>query len=666
MDEKSTMPKITLCRFGSEGQLESFEGDTNATEFIAISHVWGPADWTDIPGIQNQVIVSQHKAEFLKTKLPKIVGQLPFWMDVLCVDQRSKAARIAVVQSIPDIYRNAVRTVAIRDGDGFRGCCADAISSFADWNLRGKEELLGHVRVKHPHTGLIEAYLFRLWPLEEILLSNNVQFEVCADWEPESRNEDADFGVSRVTSSLLNIVASLDALGSCWYRKGRSDNTITDETMGEFARAFMACDGPVSRPAGHAMPEHPSSSDNLWYQMNMNSIRATGKPRDFVLAVMVQYSWYHVPAQAGSMTFSELFLDCHRQAHEAGFGFNSKLLEMTDIPQEAGGSRWVPSEDIPTPTCLGDFVKLIRPPSPASSPSKVAVVGNTFDRRKLLMPSNMMLVLQVIQTAMKFSPRIWSLAHQGGELSKYGSWRSDFESIRSQRNDGGDGASNSAAAAEQDILVQKRASERLLEEVSSYLDAQWTALGLYQQDSEASGDWTNTYLPYLVHFDPPEYKQTLFFLAAMLSCGIPLSAFDWARERLYAIVIAFPEQPVLALILRSVIDSGNLQNFHVVEQRQESHLTGTGLLLASIDGSPIGYVPDFDAVDEDEVFLQHMYLLYKDLYIQNDGQLGLRRTVYLGERADDTFGIVDIGEAGSADTQSGLPTMSNWTRVVLE
>jgi hypothetical protein len=99
------MPKITLCRFGSEGQLESFEADTNATEFIAISHGWVPADWTDIPGIQNQVIISQHKAEFLKTKLLKLVGQLPLWMDVLCVDQRSKAARIAVVQSIPDIYR---------------------------------------------------------------------------------------------------------------------------------------------------------------------------------------------------------------------------------------------------------------------------------------------------------------------------------------------------------------------------------------------------------------------------------------------------------------------------------------------------------------------------------------------------------------------------------
>ncbi|OBU01592.1 hypothetical protein VE01_00564 [Pseudogymnoascus verrucosus] len=652
------MPIITLCRFGREGQLESFEADTNATEFIAISHVWGLAYWTDIPGIQHQVIVSQHKAEFLETKLPKLVGQLPFWMDILCVDQRSKAARIAVVQSIPDIYRNAVRTVAIKDGDGFRGCCANAISSFADWNLRGKEELLGHVRAKHPHIGLTESYLFRLWPLEEILLSDNVQFEVCADWEPESRNDDADFGVSSVTSSLLNIVASLDALGSCWSRKGRSDDTITDETMGEFARAFMTCHVPISRPAGPAMPEHPSSSNNLWYQMNINSIRATGKPRDFILAVMVQYSWYHVPAQAGSMPFSELFLDCHRQAHEAGFGFNSKLLEMTGIPQEAGsGSHWVPAKDIPTPTCLGDFVKLIRPPSPTSSPSKVAVVANTFGGTKLMMPSNMMQVLQVIQTAMKFSPRVWSLAHRGGELSKYGSWTSDYESIRSQRNDSGIGVSNSAGAAEQDFLMQRRTSERLLYEVTSYLDAQWTGLGLYERDSEASGDWINTHLPYLVHCDPPEYKQTLFFLAAMVSCGIPLSAFDWARKRLYAVVVAFSDQPVLALILRSVIDSRNLPNFHVVEQRQESHITGTGLFLASIDGSPIGYVPDFDAVDGNEEFRQHMYLLYKDLYTQNDEQFGLRRAVYLGERADDTFGIVDIGETS---------ILSNWTRVVLE
>jgi hypothetical protein len=82
---------------------------------------------------QGANLVSNKKAKFLtgRPPSPSFIGDEWFWMDVSCIDQRDKEARIAVTQYIPAIYLNAERTLGVRDGSGFRECCLDAMGNIS-------------------------------------------------------------------------------------------------------------------------------------------------------------------------------------------------------------------------------------------------------------------------------------------------------------------------------------------------------------------------------------------------------------------------------------------------------------------------------------------------------------------------------------------------------
>ncbi|TKA62583.1 hypothetical protein B0A49_10855 [Cryomyces minteri] len=60
-----------------------------------------------------EVKASQEKADFIEKDLPALVGDTAFWMDTLTVDQRNEKEALAIVQSIPTIFRIAGRTIAV-------------------------------------------------------------------------------------------------------------------------------------------------------------------------------------------------------------------------------------------------------------------------------------------------------------------------------------------------------------------------------------------------------------------------------------------------------------------------------------------------------------------------------------------------------------------------
>ena len=95
-------------------------------------------------------------------------------MDTLTVNQRDKDEVIATVQAIPAIFRDAVKTIAVREGDGLYDCCLDAVRGFTEYKefLR---KLAGHTS---DHWGDVyrESYLQRLWTLQECFLSHTIQF----------------------------------------------------------------------------------------------------------------------------------------------------------------------------------------------------------------------------------------------------------------------------------------------------------------------------------------------------------------------------------------------------------------------------------------------------------------------------------------------------------
>lgn len=158
-------PNVKFARF-VEGQLTFFNAYTTELEYIAVSHVWGDVAFRPIPhpGIQGEFKISESKAAFVSKDLPGIVGDMAFWMDTLTVNQRDQAEVISVVNTIPRIFRNAVRTLAIRENDGIYPCCEGGLDNFADWQefFDKLVELLS----EHYDDIREESYLQRLWTLQ--------------------------------------------------------------------------------------------------------------------------------------------------------------------------------------------------------------------------------------------------------------------------------------------------------------------------------------------------------------------------------------------------------------------------------------------------------------------------------------------------------------------
>ena len=169
-------PEVTFARFVN-GELILFSAYTSELEYIAVSHVFGKTEWHSIPGIKDEVLASPQKAAFIEKELPALVGDLPFWMDILTVNQRIQAEVISVVGAIPWIFRNAVQTLAIREEDGIYPCCEKVLEGIQDW--QGLFSAFEDHHINHLDDICPESYLQRLWTFQECLLSHRIRFVVC-------------------------------------------------------------------------------------------------------------------------------------------------------------------------------------------------------------------------------------------------------------------------------------------------------------------------------------------------------------------------------------------------------------------------------------------------------------------------------------------------------
>lgn len=174
----SSGPLVQFARY-VDGKLQLFKACAPELDYIAISHVWGEIEWLQVPGIDHEILVSKQKAIFIEKKLPSLVGSAAFWMDAVTVNQRDQAEVIATVQAIPAIFREAVKTIAVREGDGFYKCCLDVVKDFPRW----EDFVMKLALHSTEHFGDVyrESYLQRLWTLQECFLSHTIQFVVGDD-----------------------------------------------------------------------------------------------------------------------------------------------------------------------------------------------------------------------------------------------------------------------------------------------------------------------------------------------------------------------------------------------------------------------------------------------------------------------------------------------------
>ena len=175
----SSRPRGPLVQFAryEASRLIFFHAHTKELKYFALSHVWGKIDWLKVDCVDHDILASSEKARFINDQLPELVGDVAFWMDTLTVDQRNQVEVVATVQSIPDIFRDAEKTIAIREGDGIYPCCVTAVDGYRDYRELFPR-LMGHVSSDHWDHQYDESYLRRLWTLQECLLSHTIEFVV--------------------------------------------------------------------------------------------------------------------------------------------------------------------------------------------------------------------------------------------------------------------------------------------------------------------------------------------------------------------------------------------------------------------------------------------------------------------------------------------------------
>ncbi|KAH7061737.1 hypothetical protein BKA63DRAFT_528087 [Paraphoma chrysanthemicola] len=637
-------PVVQFARY-VDNQVELFKERTDQLQYVAISHVWGEIDWRHVKGIPHEIKVSEKKAKFIEERLPALVGDGAFWMDTITVNQRDQAEVIDTVQSIPAIFRDATRTIAVREGDGFYPCCQAATEGFTDWEDFG-QKLQKHSGDHYEHA-FDETYLSRLWTLQECQLSHTIQF-VRTDDNTEARVKEPD-ETSDPYRYLLNYQKKTDALYVLAHTF--DDNVPAIEA---FVRAYMS-QGTVTRD--RRSPRSASNdiySDNFFF-MNLSSSRRATKPRDYMFATMPQFPWYHYPANAETMSFSTIFQDFYNQAIVTGHPFAHRITRSMTSPKDCSSAEeaWLPSNNQPEPKTLGDFLKLLG--HKIRSESKIGQIHLCSVVRVELCPAapDFDRTMAIVEDAMKFSSRIWQESHLGDELSMYGSWPEDVDNKDSwlklammswaRPNPSTEHSEEERAAmlagiqAEYDKNIRTRLEKPWLhKQARRILDLKWCATNTLHVSRPHQGDW-RSWSRDLPKQWSAKLQEAVYLLAAMVSCQIPLSAVEWADDHFTPVLITFNTTTILGLFATHAVTDkikagGEVPSFCVGRHPAEQPL-GKDLVLVDIfTKMPVGLVPDFlELMRTDEEFVDRV----KELYHTVQPNVGPRGAMFPCVNLDD-------------------------------
>src|SRR5438046_10249982 len=102
------------------------------------------------------------------------------------------------------------RTIIIRDGTGYRDCCVEVMSNLDTWfddTGDANCKLLCHIQATHKNEVFTEGVLSRLWVLQEIMLSDNIQFVHCQTIQKSTQHSEPE-------AMLTNLKLSLDRMST--------------------------------------------------------------------------------------------------------------------------------------------------------------------------------------------------------------------------------------------------------------------------------------------------------------------------------------------------------------------------------------------------------------------------------------------------------------------
>jgi len=522
--EEKAFLQVTMCRYGELGRLMKAIVPIDDVEYIAVSHVWGDdAEWRHFTDVDGDVLASKEKLKFLEDRLASVVGRKWFWMDILCVDQRDDDARISVTQHIPTIFRRAQRTVVIRGAAGLRDCCVKAYELLPGGEVYDYVTVRTHHNKTHDGLRFDESVLTRLWPLQEIILSDCIQFVRCENVADKEITFTSPHGAMSISSA--NILNDLLSLAITWAF--HADNPSGSSTpVVEFQKAFLNC-AFVSRSP---MTRHRSVPANAELLMHLDSTRRTSKPRDFILAIMPQYKFYTVPKEAKLMDFGKLFVDCCNQLGRVQLPSDGAMTPLLSFGSIKSSNIFTAMDNIPQPASLGDFVKLLG----GGSPTLPLDMSARPVQVQEVVTSEVLGAISLIKENMDTTRQVWMSAI--GEIGR------ELRNVARFDQEGhGDLGRN-------DTLFTML---RIILEILSAPDTQAPdeiLVGLRRR-------------PDFQEFLEPDSVVKLIRITALISCGLSYKAFPWSKTNLTTLTIPFDGPTVLVLAPNSVLGSDDAYEF---------------------------------------------------------------------------------------------------------
>ncbi|KAK4628523.1 uncharacterized protein CLAFUR5_04599 [Fulvia fulva] len=535
---------VQFAQFDNTGvRIRLIRAHTRTIRFFAISHVWGDIAWRTVRCCSNEILTSASKARFIDERLFGLVGETPFWMDTVTVNQRDQAEVISTVQAIPDIFKDAEKTIAITEGDGFEPCCATAVHGFKKWE-EFDDRLKPHFVESHGMRSRSDSYLRRLWTLQEVILSHTIHFVAMPqEWLPQPAETDSSDlllygeGWLRVRDAL-NSLSSAFAQRSTGVDNSRGSSPESEARSVDFIRAYIE-GGMVSSTKVLTRNFSEDIFSDSFTSFFWASERIATKARDYVFATMPQFPWYRYPPTAESMTFSHIFSDLAQKASRAGHPFTSRFLEgMTGCSVDGNVLRnlWKPSNTQPESECLGDFVKLLGYRVDDCLEDQTTPVHFAAFAIVNVWPSRWgasgRSCLDVIRSAISFSSDLWTMSHRVGELSKYGSNVNLGDLQPFAWND---------VVQWRCIIRRQPVSEAAIflavPSLTKVLDLLLGAVDEHQINKPMQGDWA-LFEQQMLDAWHPQMQQALLLMTAMISCRVPLSAFKWMYKRFWPVTLA--------------------------------------------------------------------------------------------------------------------------------
>jgi hypothetical protein len=278
--------EMLMCRY-TDGILRKEMVVLEDTKYIAISHVWGDARWQHIDGIEGAIMISDENAKFLTEWMPELVGEGFFWMDILCVNQHDMAARVAVTQYIPANDRNSRRgriSVLLLSSSNVPSDAAEF--HYKILSSPYFDRLTRHYEERHGGEGYtMDGIISRLWPFQEVLVSDTVHFVQCQPLPRTRSMGDSYQPVGRwYSDDLLRMsLVQIVLMGKSWEGHGSARMTnVGSNAVAVFVDVYLRYRVATRSPITRTLVK----PDVIDFAILQPSARRTTRSQDFILALM--------------------------------------------------------------------------------------------------------------------------------------------------------------------------------------------------------------------------------------------------------------------------------------------------------------------------------------------------------------------------------------------